>query len=117
MTIPLILLAIPSVVLGMYLGLPLGASRITEWLAPLFAEAEEVLHAATGFEEQPYPLFGIDGVLIIASVTVASIGVILAWRLFGVGIGPLRMPARPERDRELAARVPFLYRASLNKWW
>ncbi|MFL5641083.1 MAG: NADH-quinone oxidoreductase subunit L [Chloroflexota bacterium] len=117
MTIPLILLAIPSVFLGMYLGLPLGASRITEWLAPIFAEGEEVLHAATGFEEQPYALFGIDGVLIIASVTVASIGVILAWRLFGVGIGPIRMPARPERVRELTARVPFLYRASLNKWW
>ena len=45
MTIPLILLAIPSVFLGMYLGLPLGASRINEWLAPVFAEAEEVLHA------------------------------------------------------------------------
>jgi NAD(P)H-quinone oxidoreductase subunit 5 len=25
--------------------------------------------------------------------------------------------ARPERVRELSARVPFLYRASLNKWW
>ena len=27
------------------------------------------------------------------------------------------MPARPERVRELTARAPFLYRASLNKWW
>ncbi|MFL5675599.1 MAG: NADH-quinone oxidoreductase subunit L, partial [Chloroflexota bacterium] len=34
MTIPLILLAIPSVFLGMFLGLPLGASRIAAWLAP-----------------------------------------------------------------------------------
>jgi NADH:ubiquinone oxidoreductase subunit 5 (subunit L)/multisubunit Na+/H+ antiporter MnhA subunit len=117
MTIPLILLAIPSIFLGMYLGLPLGASRITEWLAPIFAQGEEVLHASTGVEEQPYALFGIDGVLIIASVTIASIGVVLAWRLFGVGIGPIRMPSRPERVRELTARAPFLYRASLNKWW
>ena len=55
--------------------------------------------------------------LILASVTIATIGMILAWRLFGVELGPLRMPALPERVRELTARAPFLYRASLNKWW
>ena len=117
MTIPLILLAIPSVFLGLYLGLPLGASRIQAWLAPIFEEGEAILHAATGREEPAYDLFGIDGVLIIASVTIATIGVILAWRLFGVGLGPFKLPARPERVRELTARAPFLYRASLNKWW
>ena len=55
--------------------------------------------------------------LILASVTVAVVGLVLAWRLFGVQIGRLRVPARPERVRELTARAPFLYRASLNKWW
>ena len=29
----------------------------------------------------------------------------------------IRMPSRPERVQALSARVPFLYRASLNKWW
>jgi len=115
MTIPLILLAIPSVFLGMYLGLPLGDSRITQWLEPIFAEGEAILHG--GAEAPAYQLFGIDGVLIIASVTIATIGMILAWRLFGVQLGPIRMPSRPERVRELTARAPFLYRASLNKWW
>jgi NADH-quinone oxidoreductase subunit L len=115
MTIPLILLAIPSVFLGLFLGLPLGASRITEWLAPIFEEGERILH---GEETQnAYQLFGIDGVLIIASVTIATIGMVLAWRLFGIQLGPIRMPSRPERVRELTARAPFLYRASLNKWW
>jgi len=99
----------------MYLGLPLGDSRISGWLEPIFAEGEAILHA--GAEESAYALFGIDGVLIIASVTIASVGMIIGWRLFGVAIGPLRTPARPERVRDLAARVPFLYRASLNKWW
>ena len=116
MTIPLILLAIPSVFLGMFLGLPLGASRIHEWLAPIFEEGEHILQGE-GATEPAYQLFGIDGVLIIASVTIATIGMILAWRLFGVELGPLRMPALPERVRELTARAPFLYRASLNKWW
>jgi NADH-quinone oxidoreductase subunit L len=115
MTIPLILLAIPSIFLGLYLGLPLGASRITDWLAPVFEEGEAILHGEVA--EPAYNLFGIDGVLIIVSVTVATVGLLIAWRLFGVKLGPLRLPARPERVRELTARAPFLYRASLNKWW
>ena len=115
MTIPLILLAIPSVFLGWFLGTPLGDSTISHWLEPIFAEGEAILHAGT--EEQAYSLFGIDGVLIIASVTIATIGMIIAWRLFGVSMGRIRTSARPERVRELSARAPFLYRASLNKWW
>jgi NADH-quinone oxidoreductase subunit L len=115
MTIPLILLAIPSIFLGMFLGLPLGASRIAGWLAPVFEEGEQILHG--GAAESSYSLFGIDGVLIIASVTIATIGLVIAWRLFGVEIGPIRMPYRHEQVREITARVPFLYRASLNKWW
>ena len=113
MTIPLILLAIPSVLLGMALGLPLGDSTLSHWLESTFHESEGLL----ALPHEPYALFGIDGGLILASVTVATIGLVLAWRLFGVEIGGIRLGARPERVRELAAKVPFLYRASLNKWW
>ena len=113
MTIPLILLAIPSVFLGLLLGLPLGDSTIHQWLAPVFQEAEELL----ALPEAQYQLFGIDGVLIVASVAVASVGVALAWRFFGVDIGPVRLSSRPEAVRSMTARLPFLYRASLNKWW
>ena len=114
MTIPLILLAIPTVLLGLFLGLPLGDSRISHWLEPVFSEGLHVLHSGA---EPAYQLFGIDGVLILASVTIAVIGLAIAWRLFGVDIGRIRLPSRPERVRELSARAPFLYRASLNKWW
>jgi NADH-quinone oxidoreductase subunit L len=113
MTIPLILLAIPSVLLGILLGLPLGDSRIHQWLAPVFHEAEEVL----ALPEVQYQLFGVDGMLILASVTVATIGLVIAWRFFGIDIGPLRLPGRPDAVRAMTARLPFLYRASLNKWW
>jgi NADH-quinone oxidoreductase subunit L len=113
MTIPLVLLAIASVFLGMALGLPLGASTISGWLEPVFAESTELLH----HEEAAFQLAGIDGVLILASVTVAVVGIAIAWRLFGVELAGLRLSARPERVRELSAKVPFLYRASLNKWW
>jgi len=115
MTVPLILLAIPSAVLGLLLGLPLGASVIHGWLEPVFAESVEMLHHA----EAEYQLFGIDGALIGASVAVAAVGVAIAWRLFGADIGSLHLPARPEAVREISARpgLTFLYRASLNKWW
>jgi NAD(P)H-quinone oxidoreductase subunit 5 len=113
MTVPLILLAIPSVLLGMALGLPFGDSVIAGWLHPVFEEGLELLH----HEEASFNLGGIDGVLILASVTVAAVGIAIAWRLFGAEIGGIRITARPERVRELTARVPFLYRASLNKWW
>ncbi len=113
MTIPLILLAIPSIFLGMFLGLPLGDSRIAGWLEPVFAQAEKILDRPVA----EYQLFGIDGYLILASVGIATLGVIVAWRMFGVRIGPIRMPGQPERVRELTAKAPFLYRASLNKWW
>ncbi len=113
MTIPLILLAIASVFLGMALGLPFGASTISGWLEPVFHESE----VALGHESETFQLAGIDGVLILASVTVAVVGIAIAWRLFGAELFGLRVSARPERVRELAAKVPFLYRASLNKWW
>ncbi len=115
MTVPLILLAIPSVLLGLFLGLPLGDSRITGWLEPVFAEAEVML----GHADVEFALFGIDGVLILASVTVAVIGIALAWRFFGIDAIGLHLPARPERVREISTRpgLSFLYRASLNKWW
>jgi NADH:ubiquinone oxidoreductase subunit 5 (subunit L)/multisubunit Na+/H+ antiporter MnhA subunit len=115
MTTPLILLAIPSALLGLFLGLPFGASRISQWLEPVFQPAVEMLHHT----EAEYQLFGIDGLLIVASAAVASVGVALAWRFFGADIGALHLPARPEAVREISARpgLSFLYRASLNKWW
>ena len=113
MTVPLILLAIPSVLLGMALGLPFGSGPIKTWLEPVFHESQVVL----GHGSESFALFGIDGVLILASVTVAVVGIAVAWRLFGAELLGLRLPARPEQVREIAARVPFLYRASLNKWW
>ncbi|MBA3877552.1 MAG: NADH-quinone oxidoreductase subunit L [Anaerolinea sp.] len=123
MTVPLWLLAIASILLGIWLswpGPPLGPlfgvegpGLLAGWLEPVYAQGLEIL----GQHEAEFALFGIDGALILVSVAVATAGLLAAWRLFGVEIGPLRQRARPERVRALSARVPFLYRASLNKWW
>ena len=116
MTVPLILLAVASVFLGMALGLPFGDSALHHWLEPVFHHATDEL---LRLPREPYALFGIDGGLLLASVTVAAIGVALAWRFFGADLGPARLPARPEAVRDISARpgLAFLYRASLNKWW
>jgi NADH-quinone oxidoreductase subunit L len=123
MTVPLWLLAIPSVVLGAILswpGPPLGPlfgqsgeGLLAGWLAPIFEHGQELL----GHEEAAFSLGGIDGVLILVSIGVAVAGVLVAWRLFGVELGPLRLPGRPSLVTRLTKRFWFLYRASANKWW
>ena len=120
MTTPLWLLAIPSILLGLVLSLPgppLGDPNakglLTGWLEPVFAQGTKIM----GRTEAGFALFGIDGALLLGSVAVAVIGVLVAWRLFGVNLWRFQRPPMPERVRTLTARVPFLYRASLNKWW
>ena len=113
MTTPLILLAIPSAVLGLLLGLPFGAGLLASWLEPIFQPATEALHHT----EAGFQLFGIDGALIVTSVAVAAIGIAVAWRLFGAEIGRIRLRPRPATVTAVSGRAPFLYRASLNKWW
>ena len=123
MTLPLWLLAIPSVVLGAILswpGPPLGPlfgvegqGLLAGWLAPIFEHAEALL----GHPEGAFDLGGIDGLLIAISIAVAVGGTLAAWRLFGVEIGLLRVAGRPSLVTQLSNRLWFLYRASANKWW
>ena len=112
MTLPLILLAIPSVLIGAFLGLPFGDSRISQWLEPIFKESEEYLHGTPA----EFQLAGIDGVLILVSVAAATLGLVAGMWLFGA------FRARGHQatvDGIVASNsgTRFLYRASLNKWW
>src|SRR4051794_29943008 len=50
MTVPLILLAIPSIFLGIALGFPPDGGLLHQWLEPVFATANENL----GIHEQPF---------------------------------------------------------------
>jgi NADH-quinone oxidoreductase subunit L len=123
MTIPLWLLAIPSIGLGVVLSWPgpplgplfgvTGTGLLTGWLEPVYANGVAIL----GRTESAFALAGIDGGLLLISIVVALAGTLAAWRLFGVQIGPLRGRPGPDRVRALTSRLPFLYRASLNKWW
>jgi NADH-quinone oxidoreductase subunit L len=116
MTIPLVLLAIPSALIGLALGLPFGHSAIQGWLAPIF---EGTVRLA-GRVEEPFTAFGIDGALILSSVVIASLGIAVAWHFFGVSLGALRGVPRPGQVETIVTAngaTRFLYRASLNKWW
>ena len=113
MTVPLILLAIPTVLLGLVIGWPPEDGLARPLAAHPVFEETVALHGG----EQPVALFGIDGALILASVTVAALGIALAWRLFGVELLSLRRPRRSGAGPGAERAVPFLYRASLNKWW
>jgi NADH-quinone oxidoreductase subunit L len=109
MTVPLILLAIPSIFLGIALGWPPGNGLLNQWLEPVFAGATQNL----GIQEQPFQIAGIDGALIIASVAVAALGVGLGIWFFGF------FGANEKRSRveSLTNRLRPLYRASVAKWW
>jgi NADH:ubiquinone oxidoreductase subunit 5 (subunit L)/multisubunit Na+/H+ antiporter MnhA subunit len=115
MTLPLILLAIPSIGLGAVLGggVFLGQQGILAgWLEPVFKGAEEIMKRTP----EPFQLAGIDGTLVLISVAAALAGLISAIYLFGA------FPRRVKQDKIDAisnanGATRFLYRASLNKWW
>jgi NADH-quinone oxidoreductase subunit L len=115
MTLPLVLLAIPSLGLGAFLGGQIfvgGTGLLAGWLEPVFKASEEYLHGAP----QAFELGGIDGILVIVSVAAAALGLAAAIVLFGVG----RRRVQQERIDGIVATngvTRFLYRASLNKWW
>src|SRR3954453_7974906 len=112
MTLPLILLAIPSIFLGIAIGLPFDNGLIHQWLEPVFATAQKNL----GIGETQFQLFGIDGFLILMGTGMATIGLVAGIALFGF----FRRGVRIDTVRRITnanGATRFLYRASVNKWW
>jgi NADH-quinone oxidoreductase subunit L len=115
MTLPLVLLAIPSIGLGAFLGGQVfvgGTGMLAGWLEPVFKTSEEHLHGTPA----AFQLGGIDGILVIVSIAAATLGLVAGWYLFGIW----RRRVQQERIDGLVATnnaTRFLYRASLNKWW
>ncbi len=109
MTVPLILLAIPSVLLGLAIGFPIGDGALHHWLEPIFHDAQEVL----GLPHEPFTLFGIDGVLLLIGASAGALGLAGGVYFFGA-FGRQERRATVER---LTARLRPLYVASYEKWW
>jgi len=98
MTIPLVLLAIPSALLGMLVGWPPETGWIHSFLEPVFFDVEH----------EEFVWLGVGGGLMVFSVAVALLGVYLAYVMY---IRRTELPGR------LAARLPAAYKASFNKMY
>jgi NADH-quinone oxidoreductase subunit L len=109
MTVPLMLLAIPALLLGLVIGFPPDSGLVHSWLEPVFAASQQVL----AIPEQPFEIAGIDGTLVLIGSTAAALGVALGIWFFGF-FGLRERPASVER---WTARVSWLYRGAAAKWW
>ena len=109
MTVPLILLAIPSALLGLAIGFPPAGGALHGWLEPVFHEAQEVLH----IEHAEFQLLGVDGALLIVGAAAGAIGVALGIYFFGL----FRLRERPAQVERWTELLRPLYRASAAKWW
>jgi NADH-quinone oxidoreductase subunit L len=118
MIVPLVILAVPTVLAGIALGIPPETGRIHEWLAGVFEVAEELgagiqagSLAASG--EHEFAWLGLGGLLLLVGAGVGLAGITLAWRWY------VRDPGGPRRFVEW---IPFgwgpgMYRASVNKYY
>jgi NADH-quinone oxidoreductase subunit L len=114
---PLIILAVPTILIGLLLGLPPEAGAIHGWLEEVFHGAEEagagILPGSIlagghhGFSLWP------GGVLLLLGASVGAAGIWLAYRWYVLD---------PEAPARFVARIPFglgpgMYAASVNKYY
>jgi NADH-quinone oxidoreductase subunit L len=111
MTIPLIVLAIGSVVAG-YIGLPawLGPNIFEHWLEPVFKALPVAAETAHGAAEAGHGAHsvGLEVGMALVSVLIALAGLYLAYSTYY---------KKSDRAERVAAGAGGLYRALLNKWY
>jgi NADH-quinone oxidoreductase subunit L len=118
MVAPLAILSVPTIFIGLLLGIPPESGVIHTWLEEVFHAAEEahagVLPGSIADGGHPeFALFGLGGLLLLVGAGVAVAGVWLAYRFY------VREPALPERfvERFPLGLGPGMYRASVNKYY
>jgi len=118
MVAPLLVLAGPTILAGLILGIPPEGGMIHGWLEEVFRGAEEA-HAgvlpgsiAAG-EHHGFELLGLGGLLLLVGAAVAAGGAWLAYRWY---------VERPESAASFVERMPLglgpgTYRASVNRYY
>ena len=105
MIAPLVVLAVLSTV-GGWVGLPFqeGGHPLARWLRPVFVGPEGGL--PPGAHGAAHLSAGAEWILMVLSVSVALLGLAMAYRLYERAAG-----------EPLAERMPAVHRALLNKYW
>ena len=118
MVAPLVILSVPTVLVGLLLGIPPEGGLIHTWLEEVFQGAEEagagVLPGSIADgEPHGFELFGIGGLLLLIGASAGVAGIALAYRWY------VRRPGSAERfvERMPLGLGPGMYRASLNKYY
>jgi NADH-quinone oxidoreductase subunit L len=112
MTVPLMVLAAGSVLAG-YIGMPRAWIHGESWLQH-FLSGSMYEVAAHGGEHGGHAAHHLaastEWLLMILSVVVALAGILVAWLFYGPG-------KELTRGAAMAARLPWLHRALVNKWY
>jgi NADH-quinone oxidoreductase subunit L len=120
---PLLVLAVPTTLAGLILGIPPEGGLVHGWLEEVFHGAEEahagvlpgsiLASAIEHGEPHGFQLFGIGGLLLLVGASVAIAGAWLAYRWY------VEQPESPQRfvERIPLGLGPGMYRASVNKYY
>jgi NADH-quinone oxidoreductase subunit L len=113
---PLVILAVPTVLAGLLLGIPPEGGLIHSWLEEVFGHAEEagiLAGSLAAGEHHGFALFGIGGLLLLIGAGVGTAGIWMAHRWY---------VDDPEAPKRFVERIPFglgpgMYAASVNKYY
>jgi NADH:ubiquinone oxidoreductase subunit 5 (subunit L)/multisubunit Na+/H+ antiporter MnhA subunit len=116
MVAPIAILAVPTILVGLLLGIPPEGGVIHSWLGGVFEHVEEAGIQAGSIAaggHHGFELFGVGGLLLLVGATVAVLGILLAYRWYVVD---------PEAPARFVERIPLgfgpgMYRASVNKYY
>jgi NADH-quinone oxidoreductase subunit L len=116
MVAPLIILAVPTILAGLLLGIPPEGGLIHGWLEEVFAHSEEagiLPGSIAAGEHHGFELLGIGGLLLLVGASAGVAGIWLAYRWYVLD---------PEAPKRFVQRIPFglgpgMYAASVNKYY
>jgi NADH-quinone oxidoreductase subunit L len=117
MVAPLVILAVPTALAGLLLGIPPESGLIHGWLEPVFRGAEEagagILSGSLAAAGHTFDLLGLGGLLLLVGAGVGVAGIWLAYRWYVLD---------PEAPVRFVASIPLglgpgMYAASVNKYY
>jgi NADH-quinone oxidoreductase subunit L len=116
MVAPLVILAVPTILAGLLLGIPPEGGLIHGWLEDVFARSEEagiLPGSLAAAEHHGFELLGFGGLLLLVGAAVGVAGIWVAYRWYVLD---------PEAPGRFVNRIPFglglgMYAASLNKYY